>query len=208
MRKKEFSLLELMITLTILLVAILGLLVAMNTLQLMNKSTKEVLLASTALNEKVEMLRSMRVPDARQAIQDTIENPTSPNAIQLLTLIGGGLNTLEGQPFFTFRYFAKEDSIPIGAVDIDTLVPQGLTLAEMQMNIDTATIPKTSFDMNLDGDFGDDATTDTDVAALYKFLPVQIRVRWRSLYGKRDPISNQNFRELIITTMLAEEKLE
>lgn len=210
MKSRGFTYLELMVTLTILVIALLGLLVAMNTLQLMNKTTKEILLASMALNEKVEFLKSLSVPDARQAIQDTIDGTVSANATQLNTLLGGGLNPVGNQPLFTYRYFAKENAVPVSEINMNLFPLSGpVTPLTIQTEIDANTaITKSSFDMNLDGDFDDDATTDAGIALAYRFLPIQVRIRWRSFYGQRDITSNENFRELVIKTMLAESALE
>ncbi|MEK7487056.1 MAG: hypothetical protein AABZ60_22235 [Planctomycetota bacterium] len=210
MKSQGFTYLELMVTLTILVIAILGLLVVMNTLQLMNKTTKEMLLTSMALNEKVEFLKSLSVAAARQAIQDTIDGTASANAIQLTTLLGGGLNPITNQPLFSYRYFAKENAVPVGEINMNLFPAAGpITPITIQAEIDAnISIPKYSFDMNVDGDFDDDATTNTGTAATYKFLPIQVRIRWRSFYGQLEPVSRENFREFVINTMLSESALE
>lgn len=138
--RSRFTLIELMVAAAIFAIAILGLMVTINTLQIMKRSTKEILIATTAAHDKMEYLRSLSIPDAIQCINiindpDFAEDradglpviiPTSFGAIsptpsleiqrhvrELVTLHGGGLQAVGklGLNMFEYRYFIDETRV-------------------------------------------------------------------------------------------------
>ncbi len=159
MKQKGFTLVEVMVTVTIMSVGILGLLQTLLLTTRLNTFSKEKTIAMEAAREKLEELRVYKFQEIYRAFNsDPSDDPDGPGT-------GPGPN------------------FEVQGLNVRSDDPDGVTGRIAFPERETTVDPELGMPRDLNGD---GLITDDDISLDYIFLPVSIYVEWARDQGPRE----------------------
>lgn len=175
--RRGFSLLEVMIAMTVLTVAILGLVTAIVTSMRLTTTNRENTLAMNAARQKIEEMQAW--PGGFSEVFAAYNNATGDDA-GLAAAAPGGAFTVAG-----LRPITGDPAVGTIIFNVDSSGPGSESLREF--SVDPTFGPMMGMPKDISGDGivdGDDHATGQPEP--YTLLPVVIRIRWDGAMGQRE----------------------
>ncbi|MEK7482787.1 MAG: hypothetical protein AABZ60_00490 [Planctomycetota bacterium] len=164
-RNRQFSFLELMVAITILTIAIFGLISLILSTMILNRDAQETALANNAIRTKLEEIKGVE--------WETIYALFHGRGFSV-----EGLNPISPETNVLFvQFYINEEGVHNG----NPLITTDLTpILRQNLGFPNPPVLGQGLDLN-----GDNIISTGNVSSSYLLLPTQIQARWKGLSGER-----------------------